>query len=704
MRERPPRPGIGEAERHRTLLEINNTLISTLDRDALFRATAQALRRVLPFDRTAIFLHDPERDVLKLFILDSSLPSSYFTVGLELPTGDSHVGRVFQSRQAFLRADLERERRFPAEDLAHRDGVRSYVIVPLIARGTAIGTLAVASTTANQYDQADADFLQDAANQIALVVENMKAFEAITALNARITAAGERARTLLEVNNAIISNLTREALFHRVCEALQRVICFDRVALALHEPERDVIRLVAFEGVFLSEHFTVGKTFDPKDSHFGLTLRTERPLVRRDLQIEAQFASERRAVQEGIRSICTVPLIARGRAIGAVNLASRSQGQYSEADAEFLQEVANQVALAVENMKAYEEIATLKTRLEDENVYLQEEIRREHNFGEMVGNSVALVGALRKVEQVAATDSTVLISGETGTGKELIARAIHGRSARRDRALVKVNCAAISAGLVESELFGHVKGAFTGAIERRVGRFELAHGGTIFLDEVGELPLETQVKLLRVLQEQEFEPVGSSKSVRVDVRVIAATNRDLQEAVAGGRFRSDLFYRLNVFPLRVPPLRERASDIPQLGMFFLAQFSKKFGRRIDRVSEPTMDRLVRYAWPGNIRELQNVIERAAILCQGATLELDEDLLPMAVPETGGAAGEAPPQRPAGLATLEEMERAHILAALEQTGWLIEGPKGAAKILALHPNTLRSRMDKLAIKRSRHDIS
>jgi len=704
MRERPPRPGIGEAERHRTLLEINNALISTLDRDALFRATARALRRVLPFDRTAIFLHDPERDVLKLFILDSSLPSSYFTVGLELPPGDSHVGRVFQSRETFLRRDLERERRFPAEDLAYGDGVRSYVIVPLIVRGTAIGTLAVASTTANQYDQADADFLQEAANQIALVVENMKAFEAITALNARITAAGERARTLLEVNNAIISNLTREALFHRVCEALQRVIRFDRVALALHEPERDVIRLVAFEGAFLSEHFTVGQTFDPKDSHFGLAFRTHRPLVRRDLQIEAQFTSERRAAQEGIRSICTVPLITRGRAIGAVNLASRTQDQYSEADAEFFQEVANQVALAVENMKAYEEIATLKTRLEDENVYLQEEIQREHNFVEMVGNSAALLVALRKVEQVAATDSTVLISGETGTGKELIARAIHGRSARRGRALVKVNCAAISAGLVESELFGHVKGAFTGAIERRVGRFELAHGGTILLDEVGELPLETQVKLLRVLQEQEFEPVGSSKSIRVDVRLIAATNRDLQEAVTAGRFRSDLFYRLNVLPLRVPPLRERASDIPQLVTFFLAQFSKKFGRRIERVSEPTMDRLVRYAWPGNIRELQNVVERAAVLCQGAVLELDEDLLPVAAAGSGNTAGETPPGRSAALATLEEMERSHILAALERTGWLIEGPKGAAKMLALHPNTLRSRMDKLAIKRPRHGIS
>jgi formate hydrogenlyase transcriptional activator len=704
MSERPSRPGIGAAERHRTLLEINNALISNLDRETLFRAIAGALRRVLPFDRTAIFLHDADRELLRLFILESRLPSSYFTVGLELSPADSHVGAVFRHRQPLRRGNLEREREFPAEDLAYGDGVRSYVIVPLIARGTCIGTLAVASTVPDQYDQADAEFLQDTANQVALAVENMKAFEAITLLNARLAAVGDRVRTLLEVNNAIISNLTREALFHTVCEALQRVVSFDRVALALHESESDLIRLVAFEGAFPSEHFTVGQTFDPRDSHFGLAIGQERPLVRRDLAVEAQYASERRACQEGIRSICTVPLIVRGRAIGAVNLASRRTGQYSDADAEFLQEVANQIALAVENMKAYEEIAGLKARLESENVYLQEEIRHEHNFAEMVGNSAPLLAALRKVEQVAATDSTVLISGETGTGKELIARAIHGRSARRDRALVKVNCAAISAGLVESELFGHVKGAFTGAIERRVGRFELAHGGTIFLDEVGELPLETQVKLLRVLQEQEFEPVGSSRSVRVDARVIAATNRDLAEAVASGRFRSDLFYRLNVFPVRVPPLRERAADIPQLAMFFLGQFSKKFGRQIDRVSEPTMERLVRYGWPGNIRELQNVIERAAVLCQGAVLELDQDLLPVSVAETVPVAPASAAGPPASLATLEDMERAHILAALERTGWLIEGPRGAAKILALHPNTLRSRMDRLAIKRPRHGMS
>jgi formate hydrogenlyase transcriptional activator len=373
-----------------------------------------------------------------------------------------------------------------------------------------------------------------------------------------------------------------------------------------------------------------------------------------------------------------------------------------------LQEVANQVVLAVQNMQSYQEIDSLKARLEKENIYLQEEIRSEHNFEEIVGNSPALISVLRSVDQVAATDSTVLILGETGTGKELIARAIHDRSTRKERTLVKVNCSAISAGLVESELFGHMKGAFTGALERRTGRFELADGGTIFLDEVGELPLETQVKLLRILQEREFEPVGSSHSIKVDVRVIAATNRDLKEAMQEGRFRSDLFYRLNVFPVQVPPLRDRRSDIHLLVKFFLGRFSKKFGKKVDGVSQPTMDRLVRYSWPGNIRELENVIERAFVLSQGPVLELEYELesepasrVNPGITETFAAEVQPVDGSPSRLPTLEEVERSHILAALKLTSGVIEGPKGAAKILNLNPNTLRNRMEKFGIKRSDH---
>ena len=523
--------------------------------------------------------------------------------------------------------------------------------------------------------------------------------------------AGEtqRYRTLLEINNALIANLTRDALFRAIAEAVRRVVPFDRTAIFLHDPERDVLRLFTLESSLPTSYFALGLEMPANDSHVGRVFREQRLLLRGDLGTQREFPMEERAYGDGVRSYVIVPLVVHGRSIGTLAVASVNPHQYSESDAAFFQEVANQVALAIENMKAYEEIAALKATLERESVYLREEIHREHNFDEIVGSSARLRALLRQVEQVAPTDSTVLITGETGTGKELIARAIHSRSPRRERPLVKVNCSAISAGLVESELFGHVKGAFTGAIDRRVGRFELAHHGTIFLDEVGDLPLETQVKLLRVLQEREFEPVGSSRTQPVDVRVIAATNRDLQEAVRGGLFRSDLFYRLNVFPLQVPALRERREDVRLLAMFFLTQFAHKLSKPVATVTEETLELLTAYAWPGNIRELQNVIERAVILTRGRTLELDRDLLPRAA-EAGGAesAATSVPKRetspPVALPSLEEVERSHILTVLERTSWVIEGPKGAAAILKLHPNTLRSRLERLKIKRVAPDPS
>jgi transcriptional regulator with GAF, ATPase, and Fis domain len=352
---------------------------------------------------------------------------------------------------------------------------------------------------------------------------------------------------------------------------------------------------------------------------------------------------------------------------------------------------------------ALAEVEQLKNRLQAENLYLQEEIRTEHNFEEMVGHSPKLLALLHKVERVADTDATVLVTGETGSGKELIARAIHSRGARKHRPLVKVNCGAVPASLIESELFGHVKGAFTGAIDRRVGRFELADGGTLFLDEIGELPLDTQVKLLRVLQEQEFEAVGSSKTVRVDVRIIAATNRELAEEVRAGRFRSDLFFRLNVVPLAVPPLRERAGDIPLLVTYFLSRIAKKFGRKIDGVSRDTMNLLMKYSWPGNVRELHNIVERAVVLATGPLLQVDSELLPTTSAQAVVAAA-LPADVPAVPLSLNDAERRHIEAVLRQTKGVIEGPSGAAQILNLHPNTLRSRMKKLGVTRSTHEIS
>ncbi len=344
-----------------------------------------------------------------------------------------------------------------------------------------------------------------------------------------------------------------------------------------------------------------------------------------------------------------------------------------------------------------------QARLTQQNQYLREEIKSVHNFEEIVGNSASLLRVLDNVKLVADTDATVLITGETGTGKELIARAIHSIGPRHEKPLIKVNCAALPAGLVESELFGHEKGAFSGAVARRTGRFELAHGGTIFLDELGELPLDVQVKLLRVLQEREFERVGSSTPIKVDVRVIAATNRDLRRAIADGTFRQDLYYRLNVFPLELPPLRERAEDIPLLAHYFVQRSVTHVGRRISRIPEEVMDRLRGYAWPGNIRELENIIERAVILSPGADLIVVPEMLPEETPLTVGE--RAPARRDGGAAaagqgpTLVDVERAHIVEVLQRTRWRIEGPSGAASVLALHPNTLRSRIKKLGIRRT-----
>ncbi len=537
------------------------------------------------------------------------------------------------------------------------------------------------------------------------ITERKQAKEALQKSEEALRKSEQRKHSLLEINNAIINKLTQEALFTSAYEAIRRVVSFDRAAFLLHQPETKTLKLVSMDSDE-SEFFRLGKDYDLQETRISAwVLDRQQAVVRGDLEKEQQSAGDQRLVAEGIQSYCVLPLVAMGDSIGTFTVWSETKNRYSEADAELLQEVANQVALAIANMKSYEEIASLKARLEKENVYLQEEIRTEHNFEEIVGNSTALLDLLRRVDHVAPTDSSVLIYGETGTGKELIARAIHNRSTRKSRPLVKVNCSAISAGLVESELFGHVKGAFTGAFERRIGRFELADGGTLFLDEVGELPLETQVKLLRVLQEREFEPVGSNRSVRVDVRIIAATNRSLRESINAGTFRSDLYYRLNVFPLEVPPLRERRADIPQLAMFFLSRCSRNLGKRMEGISAAATERFNSYSWPGNVRELQNVIERAVILSPGPLLEVDTDLMSVITSDTlhditWKAAEVVQPSEPApALKTLDEVERDYISAVLLQTRGVIEGANGAAKTLGMHPNTLRHRMEKLGIKRS-----
>jgi formate hydrogenlyase transcriptional activator len=466
------------------------------------------------------------------------------------------------------------------------------------------------------------------------------------------------------------------------------VISFDRLSLSLYDANAHVLRLVTYAGPYQRDDYTpIGRELDLNDSPAGLAFCSQKPVIRADLETVQRTSSEERALGHGFRSVCALPLTVRGRSIGTITIGSLTKNRYNEADAEFLMEVANQIAIAVDNMKSYGEIEALKARFQSETVYLQEEIKTEHNFEEIIGQSMPMRQLLRKIEQVAPTEASVLIQGETGTGKELLARAVHNRSLRNARPLVKVNCGSIPSGLVESEMFGHEKGAFTGATQRRIGRFELAHGGTIFLDEVTELPTDTQVKLLRVLQEGEFERVGSSETIHVDVRVIAATNRDLKGVVANGTFRSDLFYRLNVFPLEAPPLRARQGDIPLLVNFFLSKFGKKLGKEIRGFSHKAMERLTNYNWPGNVRELQNVVERAVVLAGGPIVDVDESML--------HSHSEMPDR---AVDTLENMERSHILRALAESRWVIHGQNGAAEILGMNPSTLRSRMNKLGIKR------
>ena len=457
--------------------------------------------------------------------------------------------------------------------------------------------------------------------------------------------------------------------------------------------------------------FGEGFEFDIADTPCEKVLHGEVCQYREGLQ--ALFPLDKGLADWQAESYLGVPMLDRDkRVIGHIAILDDKPMDADPRATDLVKIFASRAAAELKRQKAedglqaaLQEVQRLQKQLEAENVYLQEEIRKEHNFDEIVGNSPALLEVLRKIETVAPTDSTVLILGETGCGKELIARAVHSRSARKHRPLVKLNCGAIPTGLVESELFGHMKGAFTGALERRVGRFELADGGTLFLDEVSELPLDTQVKLLRVLQEHEFEPLGSSRTMRVNVRIIAASNRDLEKAVQEGRFRVDLYYRLNVLPMALPSLRQRRSDIPILTSFFVDRFSRQFGKRITGVSQDSMELLSRYNWPGNIRELQNVVERAVVLSSGPVLKLGPDLLPSSSAPAPGE--EVVPTSVAGQggngrsqhASLEDVEKRHIIEVLKQTGWVIEGPRGAAKILSLHPNTLRSRMKKLGIERS-----
>jgi formate hydrogenlyase transcriptional activator len=621
------------------------------------------------------------------------------------------VQYVRTTRRSVVVGDAETDERFSQDPYIASARPRSILCVPAVQQGKLEGILYLENNLAPDAFTADRiQVLEVLCSQAAISLENARLYEEMKQEVAERRRAEEMLREVTEGTASATGSDFFASLVRHLASAVEVRYAF---VTECRDPTRTRARTLAFwKGDRPGDNFQ----YDVSETPCKGVLEGELCHYADDLQ--RLFPKDLDLVEMGARSYLGVPLFDASRqVIGHLAVLDDEPISEDARAASILRIFSSRAGAELERLHAEEDLRTalaeveeLKNRLQAENVYLQEELSQEHNFQEMVGTSPPLVALLRQLERIAPTDATVLIHGETGTGKELVARAIHSRSARRSRPLVKVNCGAISAGLVESELFGHVKGAFTGAIDKRVGRFELADGGTLFLDEVAELPLETQVKLLRVLQEQEFEPLGSSRTVRVSVRIIAASNRNLEEAVEAGRFRSDLFFRLNVLSLYVPPLRDRRSDLPQLVTFFLSRFAKQFGKKIDGVTRETMELLVNYDWPGNVRELQNVIERAVVLATSPVLRLDRDLLPAgepSVPSRPSRAHEAAPpagaSTPGSLATLEELERTHILSVLEQTRGVIEGAGGAARILDLHPNTLRSRMKRLGLaRRNRRD--
>ena len=499
----------------------------------------------------------------------------------------------------------------------------------------------------------------------------------------------ERLKLLLDLNNSIVSNLDLRDLLRAVSASVRHVMKCDSVGVALPDANDRRLRIHAVDfpegrGLIREQGNVVGA-----EGPTHRVFRTGEPIAL-DARALAALDSSNLAVAEGFQALCDVPLVSRHRTLGVLCLGRLHDRPFASDEVDFVRQVAAQVALAVENALAYRQIAELKDKLAQEKLYLEDEIRSQMNFDSIVGRSAALQKVLQQVETVAPTDSTVLIYGETGVGKELVARAIHNLSTRSKSAFVKLNCAAIPTGLLESEMFGHEKGAFTGAIAQRIGRFELANHGTVFLDEIGEIPLELQPKLLRVLQEREFERLGSSRTLRTDARLIASTNRHLAAMVQEQKFRMDLYYRLDVFPIHVPPLRERREDIHLLVRHFVQQFARRMNKTIDTIPSESMNALLRYTWPGNIRELQNLIERAMILSTGPVLKVPLGDLP----ESAEGNLSRKPE------TLEDAERRTILGALKAAGWVVSGPQGAAARLGLKRTTLQFRMEKLGIRRPR----
>ncbi len=682
--------GIAAAPRtvphHQSLLDVSQTILQHRDLAALFRELAVQLRAIVPFDFLNLVLYDASTNTMRLHILETAMDVEPHVPEMEFPPEESPSGWVYVHQEPLVIPDVNREARWPKiMEVLKRNRVVSSSWLPLTTAQHRLGALMFGFISGEPLES-ELDFMRQVSAQVAVAVDNTLNFENAERYQRQLARERDRLQVLLEITNVLVSELDVRELFPSITACLRRVTPSDYSSLALVEPGGQRLRSYAlvFEGN--PEIIPQGATAALDETPAGRAVETRRPFVLNAQEL-MQFTSTvaQRLVGSGLQSFCCIPLITRKGVLGTLNVGSMKENAFAPADVDFLTQVGAQAAIAIENATAFQQIAELKDKLAEEKLYLEDEIRTEQNFGEIIGDDPAFRKVLDQLATVAPTDASVLILGETGTGKELIARAIHDLSGRRERTFVKLNCAAIPTGLLESELFGHEKGAFTGAIAQKVGRFELANHGTLFLDEVGDIPLELQPKLLRALQEHEFERLGGVRTIKVDVRLVAATNRDLAQMIADHEFRSDLYYRLSVFPLSLPALRERTADIPKLVRYFTQKFARRMNKRVERIPAETMEALVAYAWPGNVRELENLIERAVILTRGASLEI-----PLA---------ELRPARESGSpVTLEDAERDHIRRVLEQAGGVVGGPGGAAVRLGMKRTTLQSKMKKLGIER------
>ena len=672
--------------RYEALLRASTAIAGCRDSHAFGERFASELQQFVAFDYLLLTVLE-ENTKAVLWRLFEAPGSAEQIVLPDFQADETPSGWVHAKQQPLVISDWEQETRFPrVREFLKQFNIRSSCVLPLTTVHRRLGAFVLGVSRPNAYSDQEVQFLSLVADHIALAIDSALNFEASRRAQAELENKNERLELVLDLTNRLVANLELRELLREVSASVRRVMKCDATGVALPDPEGAYFRFYALDFPD-SKGFLTDETRIPIErSPLGVAFRTGSPQLRSKPQVQAEgpetCASP--AWREGLNAACFLPLVSRDRVLGVLALSRFAEDPFTGDEVEFLSQIARQVAIAVENALAYGEIAQLKEKLAQEKLYLEEEIRGEMDFEGIVGQSSALRHVLQMVETVASSDSTVLLLGETGTGKELIARAIHDRSRRKDRAFVKLNCAAIPTGLLESELFGHEKGAFTGAISQKIGRLELADQGTLFLDEVGDIPLEIQPKLLRAFQEREFERLGSTHTKRVNVRLVAATNRDLEKMVEDRQFRSDLYYRLNVFPIRIPPLRERPEDIPLLVRYFAQKYARRMEKQIESIPAAAIKKLTEWHWPGNIRELENFVERAVILTRGTNLQV-----PLAELKNGSS-------QPAAAMTRRSNEREELLRVLNETNGRVGGLDGAAARLGLKRTTLISRMKKLGI--------